>query len=103
MKNIQNRRSKYNNIPLGLALGLFLPIIIFILIWAYNTGGDIPLTEYYNTHKEASVHTNIISLCTIPNLLLFYIFLQKNRYYTVRGVILSVFIIVFWVIFTKWL
>ncbi|MEA2042565.1 MAG: hypothetical protein U9N85_08445 [Bacteroidota bacterium] len=101
MKISPKRRSKYNNVQLGVILGLLLPAVTFLLVWIYRTSAGIPIENYINSHKEADILTKLVSLCVIPNLLLFYAFLRKNRYRSVRGVIISVFLIILWVVYIK--
>jgi len=94
-------RSKYDNMPLGLILGLLFPALVFVLVWAFSETGGASLKTFFLGLKKGQILTNILSLCTIADLLLFYIFLRKKRYQTVRGIILAVFLIAMWVIFTK--
>jgi hypothetical protein len=95
------RTSKYNNMTLGLILGLLLPALVFVLVWAFSDTGGASLRTFFMGLKEGQILTNILSLCTLADLLLFYMFLRKRRYQTVRGIILAVFLIALWVIFTK--
>ena len=94
-------RSKYNNLPLGLLAGLLTPLIVFVLVWLFSETGDASLEFFYKGLKKGKILTNILSLCTLADLLVFYFFLRQKRYYSARGVILAVFIIALWVIFTK--
>lgn len=98
-----NKRSKYNNVPLGLITGLLLPLITYVIVWYFSDTGGASLDTYFLAQKEGKILTNIISLCSLSNLALFFFFLRKNRYHSVRGVIMAVFLIALWVIITKYL
>ena len=99
---LQKAKSKYNNIPLGIILGLVSPIIVFLLFYAVKTIEEpMGLLLFIKQYYFRSVLPNILSLCAIPNLLIFWLFLQKGRYLSSRGVIISIFLLLIWVIIEK--
>ena len=77
---------RWNKFWIGLALGIVLPLAVFFLIY---------LISYSKTSFEFFVKyalmtqslPKIVSLCVIPNLAVFYLFLNKEYWYTTRGVI----------------
>lgn len=48
--------------------------------------------EFYNYVAEAKTASSITSLCVLANLLIFYIFIQTEKYKSTKGVLLSTFI-----------
>lgn len=51
--------------------------------------------------QEEDVLGNIIGLGALLNLLLFYFFLKKNRYYRARGVIMATLVAALFILITK--
>lgn len=96
-----SRRNKYNNMRFGTAVGLLTPLVVLLIFYLLNVsrfGGHEQLMRYIVTVK---VYTAILSLCVIPNLLLFFVLVWKNLLYAARGVILATFIFAFVIIGLK--
>ncbi|MDR1673793.1 MAG: hypothetical protein LBS09_10105 [Bacteroidales bacterium] len=77
---------RWNSFRIGLLLGIVLPLMIFLAFYlvAYVR---VPLDEYLLYVVKMRSLPKILSLCAIPNLILFYIFLNKEYWYATRGVI----------------
>ena len=81
-----NRR--WNKFGIGLALGFLLPLTGFLLYFY------IQFTKY---HIDVSLKNTVllvalpqmISICIIPNFIIFYLFLNKEYWYATRGVIIA--------------
>jgi len=93
--------NKINKLSIGLLFGLILPMLTMSLFYLikYN---KITIKEFFNQLIYADVVTQVISLCVIPNLLLFFLFLQTERYHAARGVIMATFVYTFIIIFIKY-
>jgi len=77
---------RWNNFWIGLALGIFLPLVTFLLV--YQIGySDTPFCEFLQYAFVIKALAKILSVCVIPNLAVFYLFLNKEYWYTTRGVI----------------
>lgn len=96
-------KSKYNSTPLGMFLGVLLPVIAFFIFYFFNTDRFGSFETFINRVFFMNVLTKIISLCAIPNLLLFFIFMWKHLYKSARGVIAATFVITFIVLIIKFL
>lgn len=92
--------SKVNNIKLGLLLGILAPAITMALIYLISFP-EYNLNELVDLLVRKRVFTKIVSLCVIPNLGLFFLFLNKNFYYAARGVLLSTVLFALFVFITK--
>ncbi len=103
MTQFKKQNLKYDNVPIGLIFGFVLPFLVYIVVWLLSDTGGANLYTYFQAQKEGKILTNVVSLCTLSNLGLFFFFLKKNYYNSVRGVILSVFLIAFWVVLTKYI
>ena len=94
-------KSKYNNVWLGLALGLIIPFIT-IIIFSLFKSADNNFIEFIEFALSISALSNILSLCALPNLAIFYLFLNKELYYSVRGVIFATLILAILVVITRY-
>jgi hypothetical protein len=94
-------RPKFNHILVGLIPGLILPLIVFYLIYLLKYGNRMPIRDYMLIMFSKGVLTQLLSLCVIPNLLLFFIFMWINYLYSARGVVFSVLIYAFSILIFK--
>lgn len=79
-----------NTIFSGSLLGLLMPAL-FLLIILLVRKDSYSLKEFFNIVFEMEILPKIISICLIPNLLLFFIFIWSNQMKAARGVILAMF------------
>lgn len=91
---------KYNNIKLGLILGIAGPILAMIGVYLVMFLG-LSLSEVVDALVSKRIFTKLISLCVLPNLALFFLFLNKYYYNTARGILMSTFIFALFVFITK--
>ncbi len=92
--------SRYNNLRLGIVLGLLAPLLGFVIIYLVSFR-DMPITDYLDLLASRKKLSSLISLSVIPNLLLFFIFIWLNYLYSARGVLASTFLFALIVIVTK--
>lgn len=81
---------------LGLTIGLltpflFLPLVLFLL--SFYNGTSISSGWYMFTHNSHYT-SKYLSLGCIPNLIWFYMFLNRENYSIARGIIFSTFLMV---------
>jgi hypothetical protein len=93
-------KSKYNNIKLGLILGIAGPILAMIGVYLVMFLG-LSLSEVVDALVSKRIFTKLISLCVLPNLALFFLFLNKYYYNTARGILMSTFIFALFIFITK--
>ena len=93
---------KYNNLRIGLILGVLAPLLGFIVIYGVAFRG-MSLSEYVDLLIYNKKLSSIISLSVIPNLLLFFIFIWLNYLYSARGVLASTLIFALVVVITKFI
>jgi len=82
---------------LGTISGLFVSLLFGCFIFKYLTG--ISPIENLNIIKYGTLSGRALSLGAIPNIGLFYLFLNKENYFSARGVILSFIVIALFVLF----
>lgn len=77
----------------GILWGLLLPLVCFVLIY-FVRYGEYPFSLYFRTLTEQDALTKVLSLCLLPDLAVFYIYLRKNETRTMKGLIAGVFVYV---------
>jgi hypothetical protein len=84
---------RFNNIAAGLIPGILLPVLSLIGIWfAKYKGGFF---EFLVQFQQLRMLPKLLSLATIPNLMLFFLFIWTNRMFSARGVIFATLVIAF--------
>lgn len=84
-------KAKYNKVIIGLIPGIIIPVLTLIGFYIFKSRVD-SLLAYIKLTIEMDLLSNVLSLCALPNLIIFFIFLSKNYYYSARGVIFATFI-----------
>ena len=96
------RTRRWNKFWIGLTLGVFLPLATFLLV--YQIGySDTPFSEFLQYAFVMGALVKILSMCAIPNLALFYLFLNKEYWYATRGVIAATLLCTLAVVVIKFL
>lgn len=84
----------------GFIIGLIGPFVggLLFYIMLYS---EMALSAFIETSLKAGIQTELISLATVFNLLLFFIFIWAGKQHSARGVILATFIYVLIVLLLK--
>ena len=85
---------RFNTFRAGLIAGILFPMIVFFLYWAFfhhQLGFPGRFIIYL---RGGDLLGNVIKMCGLANLLLFYVGLNKKMDSFNKGVILSVFLYV---------
>jgi len=77
---------KYDNLISGIISGVFLPVIIGLLIFAFTAHGR-SLISYLERISGANIVTHAISLCVFPNVFIFLLFIRFDMLRGARGVL----------------
>ena len=82
-------QKKFNHFFLGTLVGLFLPIFFLFCywLWSYSFMSFVP--HFFKYLLMGKVLAPVLSLCVVPNLGAFFLFINKERYKTGRGIILA--------------
>ncbi len=86
------KKKIFNSVYTGLIPGLVVPVIVLLLFWLIKYP-EYNLPGFFKIIFGLKILTHIISLCAIPNILLFFIFIWRNFLIPARGVLLATFII----------
>jgi hypothetical protein len=97
--------NKLKWITLGLTIGMismliFLPLVLKVVSWKYGVDFSFIWKQFCNDAKYTSKY---LSLACIPNLIWFYIFLNKEKYDIARGIIIATLILVPYSIYVNFL
>ncbi len=97
-------KTRYNSMKLGAISGLIVPVIAVLIFYysRYASKSGITIPEFVEQLIALKIYTQLISLCVVPNLLLFFIFIWLKLLYSARGVILATFLYVFLIIVLKY-
>ncbi|MHB8260531.1 MAG: hypothetical protein ACYDCN_02060 [Bacteroidia bacterium] len=93
--------TKLNNFVLGIISGLLVPIIFLFIYWLWSFKYMSFIPHFFKFLLIGHVLSAVLSLCLIPNLGLFFLFVNKEYYKTTRGIILSTFIYGFIIVALK--
>jgi hypothetical protein len=86
-------KNKFDHLSLGIITGLLLPALVLLMVFLYRFKNHYTLTEFFDFLRNMKVLSKMISLCIIPNLLLFFIYIWTDNDRSARGVLGSTF---FW-------
>ena len=89
---MKNKRS-FDTVLLGLIPGMLLPVITLIIFWAVRVDGNF--FQFLENFQQLGMLSKALSLSTIPNLLLFFLFLWTDRSFSARGVIFATLVMAF--------
>lgn len=84
-----DKKDLFIGLFLGLVVGLIGTALVIILMTASGTS----ITEGYYYMKSSGSIGKVITLGAIPNLLLFFVLLKKNKDLMARGIILALFVL----------
>ena len=91
---------KLDKIFWGALFGIILPSIALFVF--YKLKYDyMPLGEFLRSFHKMGILTHVISLSVIPNLVLFFVFMQKNFLRGGRGVLLATFLFAFLILIIR--
>ncbi|MEA3460712.1 MAG: hypothetical protein U9R49_02455 [Bacteroidota bacterium] len=78
---------KFDTLWHGLIPGLVLPALALLGFWIVKS--DRGLADFLVQFQHMTMLSKVVSLCAIPNLLLFFIYIWTNRNFSARGVIFA--------------
>jgi hypothetical protein len=89
-----------NNILIGLLLGLIVPSVALFIVYLTGFSG-FRFIDFFRYTISKNVLQNMVSLCGLANLPLFYLFIRSDCYESVKGVIIATFLLVLVVVILK--
>lgn len=98
---MRRKNQKYNTLAIGTIIGLVVPMISILFFYLFTSDRFGSFSNFINQVVAAQIFMKILSLCAIPNLIVFYLFLNRKYNETAKGVIFATFILTIIVIITK--
>ena len=100
-----NKIKKLNKTWIGFALGMLLPIISFFAYYMYNLSinNQLSVKKFIDTLLNQEALIAVLSICLLPNLLLFFLFKKLDYWYAIKGVIATVIIYTLLVVVLKFI
>jgi hypothetical protein len=89
---MKNKKS-FDSVLIGLIPGILLPMGTLIIFWAVRY--ESSLAHFLKNFQQFGLLSKALSLATIPNLLLFFVFIWTNRSFSARGVIFATLVMAF--------
>jgi hypothetical protein len=91
-----------NNIWIGAIAGIILPVLVFTAVKEVRNP-ELSFVNFINALHSYNALPKLISLCLVPNLILFFIFLKTDKLLSAKGVILSLFVYAIPILILKFL
>ena len=91
---------KTNSLIVGSLVGLLVPATA-ISLYFLATGENRGIIDSLAETQRIRLLAPLLSLAVLPNLAVFYLLLQRNRYQSVRGVILATLFYALTIVFLK--
>lgn len=79
----------------GFIPGIILPPLFMAIYFFVNVDGELGYAEYFKEMVKERIFPALVAVSAIINLLLFYVFLHKEKWRAGRGVILATMIYAF--------
>jgi hypothetical protein len=83
----------------GAILALILPVLAFMIYATAQMDGD-PVALYMQL-EVMGVHTHVMSLCALLNIIPFFIFIRAKREQPAQGVLMVTILFALFIVFSK--
>lgn len=84
---------KLDSMWAGLIPGLLLPPLTLVIFWLVKS--DLGLWNFLLRFQSLGMLSKVLSLATVPNLLLFFLYIWTQRNFSARGVIFATLLMAF--------
>jgi uncharacterized membrane protein len=83
-------KSLYDNRLLGFFLGILVPVMAITMFYLYRDPENFQ--TFYQEVVSVNILSRLVSLCVLPNLLVFFVFIWTHKYKSAHGVIGATFV-----------
>ena len=90
----------FNKLLTGMVLAIVVPCITLYLSYQYKFAA-YSIQDFIDMMIMRAILSKLLSLCVLPNLLLFFIFIKLNYLKSARGVLLSTMLLALVVLIVK--
>ncbi len=96
------QKQSFNSLVVGIIPGLIVPLITVYLFYLTNdVYGVQSFSGFINYVIKYGVISQVLSVCLLGNLAIFFLFIWTNRYKSARGVIGATFLYALVIIILK--
>ena len=95
------KKINWNNFWMGSVLGFVLPLISLLVYWLWSFKYMKFYPQFFKFLMDGGVLSAVLSLCLIPNLGLFFLFINREKYKSCRGIILTMLLYGFIIMYLK--
>jgi hypothetical protein len=88
MENLKKTKQSFDSKLLGIIIGMIIPSISILTFYA-TTFDKVPISFFISHSLQLRILPQIISLCVLPNLGVFFLFMWRERLLSARGVIFA--------------
>ncbi len=92
---------RFDNLALGIFLGLVTPIITLFLFYSFTYSSQTSFSGFVAYFEKFHNFVPALSLCVISNLAVFFLFIWTDRYNSARGVVFATLAYAIWVAYRK--
>ena len=94
------KRNRFDRILTGFLIGIFFPLIIFLITYEVKYS-DMDFLIFVRNMWKMKIFLKLLSLCVFPNLGFFFVFYRLKYDMAARGVIMATFMYAFLVLIAK--
>ncbi len=95
------KKINWNNFWIGLVFGMILPFLSTVGYWLWSFKYMKFIPQFFTFLMDGRVLSAVLSLCLIPNLGMFFLFVNNEKYKTCRGIILTMLLYGFIILYLK--
>lgn len=95
-----HKRNHYDQILTGWLIGIFAPVIIFLITYQLKYS-EMDFIVFLKNMWQMKIFLKLLSLCVFPNLGFFFLFYRIKYDMAARGVIMATFMYAFLVLIVK--
>jgi hypothetical protein len=89
--------SKFDKLWIGFILALLVPVITLYIVFIYKFD-EYSIGQFFNFMIAMRIMSKMFSLCVLPNLGLFFLFIWGDFLHGARGVLTATFFVTFVII-----
>lgn len=78
---------KCNKLIIGLLVGIVVPIIMSLILYTALYRGDLAFLPFLSEMVRMGSFGKLLSISVLPNLILFFIAINKERLLAARGIV----------------
>lgn len=94
------KQNRFDRMFYGWLIGTIVPLIVFLITFKVKYS-EMDFEVYLKNLWQMKIFLKILSLCVVPNLAFFFLFLRLKYEMAARGVVMATFIYAFLVLIAK--